>query len=41
MPRYSYRIYSLPIGTEQSESYLEDQFKFVDSLNEELFMDLV
>lgn len=40
MPRYSYRLYSLPIGTDQSESYLVDQFRFVSSLSKDLFKDL-
>ncbi|NMC50310.1 MAG: hypothetical protein GYA47_12935, partial [Desulfovibrio sp.] len=33
MPRYSYRLYSLPVGAGQVEAYLEDQCRFIAGLS--------
>lgn len=39
-PRYSYRLFSFPIGAHQNISYIDDQILFISSLNKELFKKL-
>lgn len=41
VPRYSYHMYSLPVGTNQFEKYLKNQWKFVDALPKKLRKELL